>query len=224
MSNFVNFDSIGYNTRMADLSEKIIGSFGCDEPVLVEDLLGLYPDISRTAVYKKIDAALAEGSLERYARGVYYVPTETPFGRSVPSASQVVRRRWISDGNDVFGYYSGLSLENKAGISPQVPAVLEVTTNKATMRVREVEPFGGWRKILIRRPRTKVTAGNVDALMVLDLLTNVSPADLEPAELENLRRLASKAGREKTFSLSRFYPAKTSKRLVESEAYDVFAR
>lgn len=183
----------------------------------------MHPGLSRTAVYKKIDAAVTEGSLERYARGIYYAPRTTPFGKSEPLASQVARRRWISDGENVFGYYSGQTLENKVGLSSQVPAVLEVTTNKASMRVREVEPFGGWRKVLVRKPRTTVTEKNVDALMLLDLLTSVSPADLGSAELANLKKLASKAGRKKTLSLAELYPAKTSKRLVESEAYDVFA-
>ncbi|WP_102375770.1 hypothetical protein [Raoultibacter massiliensis] len=207
---------------MTPLSKQIIERFGYDEPILTEDILDMYPSLSRTAIYKKIDAAITEESLERYARGIYYVPRTTPFGKSEPLASQVVRRRWISDGENVFGYYSGQTLENKVGLSSQVPAVLEVTTNKASMRVREVEPFGGWRKVLVRKPRTTVTEENVDALMLLDLLTSVSPADLGSTELANLKKLASKAGRKKTLSLAELYPAKTSKRLIESEAYNVF--
>ena len=62
--------------------------FGENEPILVEEILDEFSDISRQAVYKKIDAAMEEGLLARYDRGVYYLPTETRFGASRPSGRQ----------------------------------------------------------------------------------------------------------------------------------------
>lgn len=43
------------------------------------------------------------------------------------------------------------------------------------------------------------------------------------AALRSLDGLARKAGRDRAFAYADYYPAKTSKRLIESEALGVFA-
>ena len=209
---------------MGELRERLVDAYGEGEPVLAEDVLRLYPEISRLAVYKKIVAAIDAGELERYGRGVYYAPRRTRLGKARPSAESVLRRRWLvdADGNAV-GYVTGAALANEAGITEQVPATVEVATNSESTRVREVAGFGGWRKVVLRRPRTKVTDDNVDALRFLDLITAEPVSALGDAALEALRKLAAKAGRAAIYENAGFYPAKTSKRLVECEVRDVFA-
>lgn len=202
----------------------VVSLFGYDEPILTEDLLAMYPDLSRQAVYKKIESAVSHGFLSHYDRGVYYIPQLTRFGTSRLAADKVVKRRWLRgrDGG-VLGYVTGAALANQVGVSEQVPAVLEVVTNRETTRVREVRPFGGWRKILLRRPRCEVTAENVDALRFLDLVTVEPVAAMEEHALEALGCLAAKAGRAQIYSCAADYPAKTAKSLVECERCHVFA-
>ena len=77
--------------------------FGENEPILVEEILDEFSDISRQAVYKKIDAAMEEGLLARYDRGVYYLPTETRLGKSRLSARQVATKRWLESDGEVYG-------------------------------------------------------------------------------------------------------------------------
>lgn len=208
---------------MKDFDEKLLEQYGYDRPILLEDVMSLFPDVTRVAVYQNIDASMERGALERYQRGVYYIPRDGIFGRTAPSAEDVVERKYITDGDEVYGYYSGLSLENKAGVSTQVPAVLEVTTNKSSKWVREIEPFGGWRKIVIRKPRVDVNKDNVNALMLLDLITRRPPSALDGYEFRALKSLAGKVGRDKAAEYAAYYPGKTSKRLLESEACGVFA-
>ena len=208
---------------MKDFDKTLLDRYGYDRPILAEDVISLFPDVTRAAVYQNIDASMERGFLERYRRGVYYIPRDGIFGKTVPSAEDVIKRKYITDGKEVYGYYSGLTLENKAGVSTQVPAVLEVTTNKSSKWVREVEPFGGWRKIVIRKPRTMVDRSNVDTLMFLDLITRRPPSSMDGFELRALRALAAKVGRDKANKCAAYYPAKTSKRLLESEACGVFA-
>ncbi len=208
---------------MEEFDEILLERFGEGRPILVGDILSLFSDVSRVTVYQRIDTAISRGSLERYDRGVYYVPRQGLFGKVPLSAESVVERRFIACGDDVFGYYSGLTLENRAGLSEQVPAVLEVTTNVASKRVRSLGPFGGWKDVVIRKPRCEVTAENVDVLRFLDAVSAVSPKELGKAALCNLHDLACKAGRDRAFAYAAYYPAKTSKRLIESEAFGVFA-
>lgn len=208
---------------MFKFDQTLLEAYGRSEPILPGDIASLFPDLTRARIYQMIEESIDRGFLERYRRGVYYIPEDGIFGKTSPSAAAVVERKYITDGEETYGYYSGLTLENKAGVSPQVPAVLEITTNKASKRVREIEPFGGWRAIKLRKPRTEIDAGNVEALMLLDLITSLSPSSLNGHELANLKDLARSVGREKAAFYSRYYPAKTSKRLIESEAIGVFA-
>lgn len=209
---------------MEQLRNILVQAYGENEPVLTEDLMRLFSGISRQAVYKKIESALASGELARYDRGIYYAPTDTRFGKTQPSAESVLRRRWLinAKGNTV-GYITGAALANETGLTEQVPAIIEVVTNTESTRVREVAGFGGWAKIKLRRPRATVTDENVAALRFLDLITVEPVASLDASAIEALRKEAKKAGREMVYEYVSLYPAKTSKRLVECEMRDVFA-
>jgi hypothetical protein len=60
-------------------------------------------------------------------------------------------------------------------------------------------------------------------LKFLDLLTGVSLASLNEAELKNLRRLSDGLSTSTVMECIKHYPARTSKRLLESETIGVFA-
>lgn len=186
--------------------------FNENEPILVEEILDEFSDISRQAVYKKIDAAIAEGALARYDRGVYYLPTETRLGKSRLSARQVATKRWLESNGEVYGYTSGLNLANESGVSDQVPNTLEITTNKEKTRVRDVKPFGGWKRVTLRRPRRPINARNVDALRFLDLITAENIQFFDEYEMDALRELARKAGRTMIYDCSASYPGRTAKK------------
>lgn len=106
----------------------------------------------------------------------------------------------------------------------QVPATLEVTTNSETTRVRDIPAFGGWKSIrLQRRPRTKVTAENVQALRFLDVITNEPVREMDEYSISAPRTLARRAGRKQVYDCATHYPAKTAKQLIECERKNVFA-
>lgn len=192
-------------------------------PILLEDIMGLYPNLSRQAVYKKINCAIKKGKLARYSQGVYYVPANGQFGEIGPSARQVVKRRWLSNGEEIFGYFARTSLDNQVGMTSQVPAWLEITTNKESAARREVEPFGGWRKIVLYKPRVEVTADNVEALKFLDVITNLASFNISEYRMEKLRAQAAKADRRLIYECAQEYPAQTAKKLIECEVRNVFA-
>lgn len=208
---------------MDSFVDTLKAEFGYNQPILTEDLLALYPSMTRQGVYKKINAAISSGDLERYGRGVYYLPTETPFGRSGLLATQVVRRRWLEHDDEVFGYKSGFTLANEVGVTTQVPATLEITTNKEKTAVRDIGSFGGWKRVILRKPRRPVTRRNVDALRFLDLITDEDVDQFDEFEFDALKKLARKAGKTMIYDCSQSYPARTAKKLAECERYRVFA-
>jgi len=208
---------------MDEMVDILRARFGEDEPILVNEVMDAFPGISRATIFNRLDKALEDGLMERFDRGVYFIPREGVLGKVPLLPLKVVKKKYLDDGHQVFGYISGLNLENEVGVSPQVPATLEVTTNKASRRIRAIEPFGGWREIVLRIPRTKVTNENVDALRFLDLITQVPINALSDLELGNLKSLADSIDRQVLFECVQLYPAKTSKQLIGSEALGVLA-
>lgn len=209
---------------MRDFVNILRERFGENEPILTDEIIATFPDASRVTVFNRLNMAQKDGSIEKFGHGVYFIPREGILGKVPLLPLKVVKKKYLSDGDAVYGYLSGLNLENEAGISPQVPATLEITTNNTSKRTREIEPFGGWRRITLRTPRTKVTRENVDVLRFLDLLTSVSLNTLDGLELKSLKQLSASLDKDAVIECTRYYPAKTSKRLLESEAIGVFTR
>lgn len=208
---------------MKEFDAILLETFGKAKPILADEIVSLFSSVSRVAVYQNIGKAIERVFLARYGQGVYYIPREGRFGKVPLSPEAVIERKYITDGEGVFGYYSGLTLENRAGLSEQVPAVLEITTNASSRSVRSLGPLGGWKDVVIRKPRCTITSDNVDVLRFLDAVTALSPRSMDSAVVSNLRKMANAAGRDKAFAYAVHYPAKTAKRLIESEEVGVFA-
>jgi len=200
--------------------------FGEDEPIMISEIIAAFPEVSQTTVFNWLREAQNAGTIRKFQTGIYYLPsTESVLGLGeLPlSPAKVITKKYLRAGDNVYGYFSGLNLENEAGVSPQVPFTLEITTNRTSRRVREVAPFGGWRKITLRTPRTEVTKNNVDALRLLDLVTRVPTNLLNKLEFNSLKELAAGVDKDIMMGCIAYYPAKTSKRLLENEALGVFA-
>ncbi|MEG0621138.1 MAG: hypothetical protein RR477_08425, partial [Raoultibacter sp.] len=105
-------------------------SFEANTPIFMEDILDAFPGLSRQTLYRWINNELGKGALARFGRGIYYIPTKTRFGNSILDPDKVIEKRWIEENGAIIGYVSGANLANRTGISEQVPATLEITTNK----------------------------------------------------------------------------------------------
>jgi hypothetical protein len=210
---------------MNEFVDILADQFGVDKPIMIEEIRGSFPDVSEVTIYKWLDRAMSDSTIRKFKRGVYYLPKESALGLGeLPlSAEAVIRKKYLSKGDVVYGYLSGLNLENAAGVSPQVPATLEITTNKTSKRVREIEPFGGWRKITLRKPRIEITKDNVDALRFLDLVTRAPFEFFDDLERWSMSQFAKSVDKSKVIECLRYYPAKTAKNLMESGYLDVLA-
>ncbi|MEA5020484.1 MAG: hypothetical protein VB027_08955 [Gordonibacter sp.] len=208
---------------MEKLVEILDDAYGRNVPIFLEEILDACPDVTADGAYRRIRRAVADGDLVKRERGVYYLPTRTSLGTSEITDDAVLGKRYISNGDDVYGYVTGLVLENRAGISQQVPGTLEIATNSESTRSRRLGRRGGWREVILRRPRCKVTPENVAALEVLDLVTAAPLESLGEYELANLRERICAVPRQVLLACLESYPAKTAKKLLESELYAVSA-
>ena len=195
------------------LIDYLLKKYGINKPIITEELS--IPEISYDNLRKQLSRYNSQGILEKYSQGVYYIPKETILGRSTLSIDDVINRKYITNDNDIYGFYSGLSFYNKLGISTQVPFVYEIVTNKEKSRVREITLKN--QKIILRKPYVIINKNNYLENQFLDFINNANSNDLSD-NINVLKKYIKDNNLNKNviLDLIAYYPSKTSKKLIES--------
>lgn len=197
------------------LFEFICQEYGSNEPILSSEIS--LQNYSRPWIYKQLNQLCEDGKLVRYEKGIYYIPTQTPFGQSLLNPRKVIERKYISQGGEIVGYYSGMTFQNQLRLTTQMPNVIELYTNKETTRVRNV--YIGKQKVLLRRARTKITTANVDVLSFLELMNDLNPEMLDDEKKAIITRFISdrKITRKDITTYAPVFPDRAMRTLIESE-------
>lgn len=197
------------------LFESLLGEYGTNEPILSSDIS--FRDYSRPWISKQLAQLCEEGKLVRYEKGIYYIPTQTPFGKSLLNPRKVIERKYIFRAGETIGYYSGITFQNQLRLTTQMPNVIEIYTNNETTRVRDV--LVGKQKVLLRKARTKITASNVDVLSFLELMNDLDPSGLDAEKKLILKQFINdrKISRSDITTYTPAFPDKALRTLVESE-------
>ena len=197
--------------------EKMNKIFKKNEPIFIEEILEAIKEYSRAYTFRQIKKMEEDGTIVRFTQGVYYLPTETEFGRSSISIHQILNRKYLNDNDEVFGVYSGLILQNMFGVTTQVPNVLEIVTNKETTRCRKINIRG--REFILRKSRIKITKENASSYMILQLFSEIKDADyMDERGIRTIRSYMKKTNVTKNdlFELANVFPARTMKNLMVS--------
>ena len=131
------------------------------------------------------------------------------------AVKKIYERKYITDGKNIYGYYSGLTLMNAIGLTTQVPNTIEIITNNESSRRREI--LVGNQRLRLRRSRTKVTSKNAKILQLLELINTVDMSKLSDNQKQNLIAYI----RSQNIKLNdilpyiNYYPDKVSKKLME---------
>ncbi len=197
------------------LFESLLQQYGVNEPILSSELS--FGGYSRPWIYKQLNQLCEEGKLVRYEKGVYYIPTQTPFGKSLLNPRKVIERKYISQGGETVGYYSGITFQNQLRLTTQMPNVIEVYTNNETTRSRDV--YVGKQKVRLRRARTRITAANADVLSFLELMNDLTSDLLNDEKKAIIARFISdrKITRKDISTYAPVFPDKAMRTLIESE-------
>lgn len=202
------------------LYENLVQRFGYNEPIMTTEIN--YKSYSRPWIYKEMNKLCESGSVVHFDKGVYYIPTQTALGQSLLNPLRVIEKKYLSENGEAIGYFSGVSLLNKIGISTQVPSTLEIYTNKETSQVREVKV--GRQRVVLRKARTKITSDNVAVLSFLEMMNAVSPSYFNDERRKTVREYIRQNGitRKDITKYVPFFPDKVMRNLIESEViYDV---
>lgn len=197
--------------------------FGPGKPIFTSDAesLGLSAVNLRQQFKKLVDA----GELSRFEPGVYFLPDKNHEYYPI-SANTVARYKYISDGENIYGYFSGYTFANQLGICLQVPYRPEIVSNNATAIVRDVKvgniPF------VVRRPKIAITKENYCVLQLLDLLKDVEEytdyeCEEEAPDLIRRHIIRNKIRRSDIDKYIENFPLKTYKNIYDLRLTDVFA-
>ena len=115
----------------------LIENYGYNEPIFLNELK--IEGMSDNAVRQSVKRLAMSGFLERYDNGIYYIPKQGGLlGKSYLDPYKVIMRRYVQSKSEKYGYVTGVSFANQLGLTTQVPFVIEIVSNQASAKCREV--------------------------------------------------------------------------------------
>ena len=147
------------------LKSYLMENYGYNEPIFLNDLI--VEGLSENAVRQSVKRLVANGFLERYDNGIYYIPKRGGLlGKSYLDPFLVIMRKYVQNKSETYGYVTGISFANQLGLTTQMPAVIEVVTNRESTNGRMI--MVGNLKVRIRKPSVRVSDSNAGILQLLD--------------------------------------------------------
>ena len=188
-----------------------------NKPLFIEDFVN--EDTNYDTAKTLLSYYVKSGDIKRYSQGIYYIPTKTILGYSTISFESIIERKYISDDNKVFGYYSGMSLLNTIGLSSQVPNIPEITTNNEATRKRKVKI--GKRSVIVRRSNIEINNDNYLYLQFFDIFRYGDQKAIEDNKNNVLKFFDdNKLKLNKLMEIEKLLPMKIRKIFRRSKIYD----
>ena len=197
--------------------------YGENTPIFFEDIANVCSGYTRGRVYQLIDAAMNSGLLAKAGYDCYYIPTTTPFGKSLLNPRKVIEKKYISNKGEVYGFYTGLALLNSFGITTQMPNVIEVFTNNEATKSRRVTINN--QTIIVKRARTTINSANYKEMMLLELF---NLADARSIDVQATQKIVDYMKKNNIsiqgiMKYAKFVPARAIKNFMSSEVQNAFA-
>lgn len=149
------------------LKDYLMENYGYNEPIFINDLF--IEGISENAVRQSVKRLAASGFLERYDSGIYYIPKRGGIlGKSYLEPNIVIMRKYVQNKSDKYGYVTGLSFANELGLTTQMPAIIEVVTNREATNGRMV--MVGNQKVRVKKSSVPISESNAELLQLLDAI------------------------------------------------------
>lgn len=168
---------------MNDVYSYIENNYQPNEPIFLSELC--IPGVKVVSVRQQMKKLTESGQLKRFDAGIYYIPKKSMFrSGSTLSVDEVIRRKYLADGENCCGYVGGILFANQLGLTTQIPGVYEIYTNKATTEYRETRLAN--LRVILRKPYCAIDGKNAATLQFLDLLKEiVDISEVDGEELKN---------------------------------------
>ena len=147
------------------LKSYLLENYDYNEPIFLNELS--IEGLSENAVRQSVKRLVSNGFLERYDSGIYYIPKQgSLLGKSYLDPLLVIMRKYIGNKSGTYGYITGISFVNQLGLTTQVPAVIEIVTNKEATNGRML--MVGNQKVRVKKAPVTVSDDNAELLQLLD--------------------------------------------------------
>lgn len=206
------------------IAEKILEKFGGSTPVFAKEILALFPEYSKTYVYRILKKEIEAGTIVRDCAGVYYVPKQTEYGPEVLIPDQIVEKKYLFYGEEPSGIYCGLALLNQFGVTTQMTCQPEIITNQETNRNRKIEING--RVFYLKKSRCPITRANHAAYTLVQLFYDLDEQDsLDEISQKLIRVYIRENGvtKEQVMNVGVAFPQKALKRMIAAGVFNEFA-
>lgn len=198
------------------LKTYLMENYGYNEPIFLNDLV--IEGLSENAVRQSVKRLAASGFLERYDNGIYYIPKRDGLlGKSYLDPSVVIMRKYVQNKSEIYGYVTGITFANQLGLTTQIPAVIEVVTNREATNGRMITV--GTQRVRVKKSAITVSDSNAELLQFLDSIGQAEKyAELTKEEtIETLLSYMRKKcfTREQLSEVSAVLTGATAKKMIE---------
>lgn len=118
----------------------------------------------KEAIIKALNRMAVSGKLTKLAKGKYYKPEDTIFGKLQPNQDQIVKDLLESDGK-ITGYLTGYSIYNQLGLTTQISSSIQIGKNDVRPALKR-ERY----RISFVRQKNNITKENIPLLQILDAI------------------------------------------------------
>ena len=147
------------------LKSYLLENYNYNEPIFLNELS--IEGLTENAVRQSVKRLVANGFMERYDNGIYYIPKQgSLLGKSYLDPLLVIMRKYVGNKSETYGYITGISFVNQLGLTTQVPAVIEIVTNKEATNGRMITV--GNQKVRVKKSSVPVSDNNAELLQLLD--------------------------------------------------------
>lgn len=152
------------------LKDYLTETYGYNEPIFINEIS--LKNVTDNALRQSFKRMIKSGDIMRFDTGIYYLPKASRLLKnSYLDPLKVIVRKYVQNGSDIFGYLSGAAFANQLGLTTQLPAVIEIVTNKEATKGRTATI--GNQKIRLKRTVLPVTKENAALLQFLDMVSQL---------------------------------------------------
>lgn len=152
------------------LKDYLAETYGYNEPIFINEIS--LNNVTDNALRQSFKRMIKSGDIMRFDTGIYYLPKASRLLKnSYLDPLKVIVRKYVQNGSDIFGYLSGAAFANQLGLTTQIPAVIEIVTNKEATKGRTA--IIGNQKIRLKRTALPITKENAALLQFLDMVSQL---------------------------------------------------
>lgn len=118
----------------------------------------------KEAVIKSLNRMAASGKIVKLAKGKFYKPETSVFGKLPPNQVQIVKDLLESNGK-LTGYLTGYSIYNQLGLTTQVSNIIQIGKNEIRASFKR-ERYS----IVFIKQKNTITKENIPLLQILDAI------------------------------------------------------